>query len=69
MILIDVFKTFRQIIVITNTVDYSSFIADVCIRVRTELRGIAVSDGSVCSNDRLTVFRIFHFCMAFVQVF
>ena len=61
MILIDVFKNFRQIIVITNTADYSDFVVDACIRVCTESSGIAVYDGSVCPNDMLTVIRNFPF--------
>tara|TARA_B000000460_G_scaffold128232_1_gene90314 strand:+ start:57 stop:281 length:225 start_codon:yes stop_codon:yes gene_type:complete len=66
VILIDVFENFRQIIVITNTADYSGFVVDACMRVRTESSGIAVYDGSVCPNDRLTVFRISHFLYGYM---
>ena len=61
MILIDVFENFRQIIVITNAADYSVFVVDACKRARTESSGIAVYDGSVCPNDRLTVFNFLFF--------
>ena len=69
MILIDVFENFRQIIVITNTADYSGFVVDACIRVYTESRGITVCDGSVCPNDRLTVFRISYFLYGYMSRF
>ena len=69
MILIDVFENYRQIIVITNSADYSGFVVDACIRVRTESSGIAINDGSVCPNDRLTVFRISHFLYGHVFSF
>ena len=63
----DVFENFRQIIVITNTADYSGFVVDACILVRTESSGIAINDGSVCPNDRLTVFKISHFLYGYMS--